>query len=183
MIRIITGTAKNKKLKVPDVDGYRAVQEIAKGALFSIFNDKVLDANCLDLYAGSGNLGIEALSRGAKHCDFVDKNAVATKIIQENINNCGLNEKAEVFLRDAVKYVANTDEKYDLIFVDPFYSETHHVFLMKNLEEILVFDGIIAFFHGKELDINKVTKETDLVATDIRRFGKSYFTLLEHSNK
>lgn len=179
MIRVITGLAKNKKLKIPDVEGYRAVQEIAKGALFSIIGNNIEHANCLDLFAGSGNVGIEALSRGAGHCDFVDENPKAVRIIQENIDKCGFTQIATVILRDAVKYVANTDKKYDFIFADPFYADTHHVFLMKNLEEILNKNGLIAFFHGVDLNMDKLIKDTQLKAVDTRKFGKSFFTLLQ----
>jgi len=81
-IRIITGTAKNRKLKAPNIEDFRAVQEIAKSSLFSILGEKIKNAVCLDLFSGSGNLGIEALSRGAKRCDFVDENPKCASVIR-----------------------------------------------------------------------------------------------------
>lgn len=178
MLRITTGTSKNKKLKIPKVEGYRGVQEIAKQAVFSILQEDIKDTVCLDLFAGSGNLGIEALSRGAKHCDFVDEHPKAIKTIEENIKNCNMAEQSEVTRSDAVKYVANTINKYDIIFLDPFYEDTSHVFLMKNVEEILNKEGKVVFFHGEKLDINRIIKDTKLKVIDTRRFGKSYFTIL-----
>lgn len=177
-IRITTGTAKNRKLKAPDIPGFRAVQEVAKMSLFSMLGEKVIGARCLDLYSGSGNLGIEALSRGVEWCDFIDENIKSVKTININLKNCGLTEKAEVIQTDAAKYAANTMNKYDIIFVDPFYAETSHIFLTKNLEDILEQNGIIAFFHGDNLDINDLIKDTGLKIADERKFGRSFFTIL-----
>lgn len=179
MIRITTGTAKNKKLKVPNIDGIRSVQEVSKMAIFSILGEKVSGTNCLDLYAGSGNLGIEALSRGAKWCDFVDEHPKAIKVIEENLKNCDFTEKSEVIRKDAIKYSANTEKKYDLIFVDPFYENTSHIFLFENLEEILNESGFIIFLHGLELDLEKNISKTQLKLVTQRKFGRSMFSILE----
>jgi 16S rRNA (guanine(966)-N(2))-methyltransferase RsmD len=182
MIRIITGSAKNKRLKTPKIPDFHSVQEVAKGAVFSIIGDeKVQGAQCLDLYAGSGNLGLEALSRGAAWCDFVDEHKEAKKVITENINDCRFGHKAEFHFKDAVKYVSNTEKVYDIIFVDPFYKDTAHVFLMENLEEILNPQGMIVFFHGENLDIKKTIAKTKLHVTDERKFGQSIFTIINHN--
>ncbi len=178
MIRITTGTAKNKRLKAPTVEGFRAVQEVAKSSVFSIIGGDIIDAVCLDLFAGSGNMGLEALSRGAAWCDFIDEDYSSIGAIRENVENCGFVEKSEIVRSLAVKFAGNTDKKYDFIFLDPFYDDTSHVFLMKNLEEILNKNGKIIFFHGDKLDIEKVKKETNLVVETQRKFGKSFFTVL-----
>ncbi len=178
MIRITSGTAKNKKLIVPDVPGIRAVQEVVKLAIFSILGEKVDDAMVLDLFAGSGNLGLEALSRGAQWCDFVDDNYNARQAITKNIKSCGFEDKSEVFFSDAVKYVANTDKKYTIIFADPFYDDLSHKFLMKNLEEILNPGGTIIFLHGDKLKIEKLTEGTNLKIIDERKYGKSILNFI-----
>jgi 16S rRNA (guanine(966)-N(2))-methyltransferase RsmD len=178
-IRVTTGSAKNKRLKAPNIPDFRAVQEVAKLSLFSILGDKVIDSVCLDLFAGSGNLGIEALSRGAKSCDFVDEDHDAIRVINENLTNCNLVENATVTKNSSVKFVANTTNKYDLIFVDPFYDDISHIFLMKNLEEILNENGTICFFHGNELDMGDLIKDTGLQIIDKRRYGKSVLSLLQ----
>lgn len=180
MLRITTGKLKNKQLNTPNIEGYRGVQEVAKQAIFSILIDKMEDSNCLDLFAGSGNIGIEAISRGASSCDFVDEHPLSVRAITENIQKCGIEEQTEVTRSNAVKFAANTEKKYDIIFLDPFYEDTNHVFLMKNLEDILNPEGTIVFFHGEQLDINKVIKDTNLKVWDERRFGKSYFTILNN---
>jgi len=182
MLRVSSGIAKNRQLKAPNIEGFRAVQEIAKQSLFSILGDKIVGAVCLDLFAGSGNLGIEALSRGASWCDFVDSNKECVETIGLNLHNCGFLEMSEVSGKDAVKFVSKTPKTYDIIFVDPFYDTTSHIFLTKNLERILCKNGVIAFFHGENLDIDNLIKGTGLKADDERKFGESVFTLLNEKN-
>lgn len=177
-IRITTGIAKNKKLKAPDIEGFRAVQEVAKSSVFSILGDKVPESMCLDLFSGSGNMGLEALSRGAEWCDFVDSNYFSCEAIRENIVNCGFLEKAEVIRKEAAKYVVNTEKTYDIIFLDPFYDDTNHKFLVSNLENILNKDGLIVFFHGENLDLKSLIEGTGLNIMEERKFGKSFFTIL-----
>ncbi|OGC78121.1 16S rRNA (guanine(966)-N(2))-methyltransferase RsmD [candidate division WWE3 bacterium RIFOXYD1_FULL_39_9] len=179
MLRVTTGTAKNKKLEIPEIEGFRAVQEKAKQAVFSILEDRIEGAACLDLFAGSGNLGIEALSRGAESCDFVDENPTSVEIIVKNLTNTGLLEHAEVFRRSVVKYVVNTDRTYDVVFADPFYHDTALVHLFKNLGNILNKNGVIAFFHGDQLDISKMIAGTELKIRVSRKFGLSKVTILE----
>jgi len=177
-IRITTGTAKNRRLTAPNIEGFRAVQEVAKSSLFSILGDKVQGATCLDLYAGSGNLGIEALSRGAEWCDFVDENYESIGAIKENLGKCGFAEKAQVSRKDAVKFVVSSSRNYDIIFIDPFYQKTTHKHLILNLEKILNKTGVIVFFHGDNLNLQDLILDTALKIVDERKFGKSFFTLL-----
>lgn len=179
MLRVITGIAKNTPLKTPYVEGYRGVQEIAKGAIFSIIGEEIKDSICLDLYAGSGNLGIEALSRGAKWCDFVDLNKSSVKCILDNLKKCKF-ENYEVFNKDSVKYVANTDKIYNYVFLDPFYDDTNHIFLMQNIEEILNPEkNMVIFLHGDKLDVEKVISKTNLKIIDERKYGKSFASFLK----
>lgn len=178
-IRIITGLAKNKKLKAPDIEGFRAVQEISKASLFSMLGEKITDAVCLDLFAGSGNLGLEALSRGALWCDFVDENSESIKAIEENIVECGFLEKSSIIRKDAGKYVTNANRNYDVILVDPWYKDTSHRHLVSNVENILKENGIIAFFHGDELKLETLIQGTSLIISEERKFGKSIVTLLK----
>ena len=178
-IRITTGMAKNKKLKIPEIENFRAVQEIAKSSVFSIIGEKVVNSTCLDLFAGSGNMGLEALSRGARWCDFVDENSISVETIKENIINCSFSEKSEVFRKKATKYITKTDKKYDLIFVDPFYKDTSQKYLLSNLKNVLNKDGMIVFFHGENLNIKDLVRGTNLKILEERSFGKSFFTLMQ----
>lgn len=177
-LRITTGTAKNKRLEAPQIEGFRAVQEVAKMALFSILDTKVEGANCLDLYAGSGNLGLEALSRGASWCDFVDASYESVLVIKRNVENCGFFDKSAVYVKEAPKFVSQSQTQYDIIFADPFYQDTSHVFLLKNMETVLKPNGIIAFYHGTNLDIQGLVGKTSLNIVNQRHFGNSTLTLL-----
>ena len=179
MIRVTSGIVKNKKLEIPEILSIRVVQDIVKLALFSIIGDKINDADCLDLFAGSGNLGIEALSRGAKWCDFVDENYLAKETIEKNLFTCGFTDRAEVFLKDALKYVTKTQKNYDIVFLDPFYENISHRFLMKNIGVILKANGVIAFTHGQNLDMSKLIEGTNLVIETQRKFGASVLTILK----
>jgi 16S rRNA (guanine(966)-N(2))-methyltransferase RsmD len=177
-IRISTGAAKNKRIKAPAIEGFRAVQEVAKSSVFSIIGEKIKDAVCLDLFAGSGNMGLEALSRGARWCDFVDENHLCVEAIRENIVNCGFFEITEVFRKEASKYVNNTDKKYDLVFLDPFYQDTAQKHLVSNLGNIFNEGGVAVFFHGDNLDLPTLTSGTNLTIIEERKFGKSFFTMI-----
>lgn len=177
-IRITTGIAKNKKIKAPNIEGFRAVQEVAKSSVFSILGNKVLGAFCLDLFSGSGNMGLEALSRGAEWCDFVDSNYFSCEAVRENIVNCGFIERSEAIRKEAAKYVVNTEKTYDIIFLDPFYDDINHKFLVSNLENILNEKGVVIFFHGENLDLKALIEGTGLNIMEERKFGKSFFTIL-----
>lgn len=185
MLRISSGSAKNRRLKVPDIENMRAVQEKARHSIFSSIGTELENSSCLDLFAGSGVMGIEALSRGAKSCDFVDENPMAVRTIIENLKNCGYdNEESsanttfDVYRSQSVKFIANNDKKYDFIFVDPFYEDHSHKFLIKNLGEVLNNNGLIFFLHGKDLDIKNMLGGSNLELKSERHFGKSFISVL-----
>jgi 16S rRNA (guanine(966)-N(2))-methyltransferase RsmD len=181
MTRITTGTAKNKVLKSPDIPGFQAVQEISKLAVFSMLGEKIQGSICLDLFSGSGNMGIEALSRGAAWCDFVDSNRVSVDTIKYNLSNCQFLDNAEVHHQESAKFAANTEKTYDIVFLDPFYADIKHKYLMEVLSEILNPKGIVIFFHGNNLDITDILKKTTFTKTDTRRYGKCLVDFLELS--
>ncbi len=178
MLRVTTGTAKNKKIKAPKIPGFQAVQEVAKSAVFSMLREKVVEADCLDLFAGSGNMGIEALSRGAAWCDFVDKDGRATKTIEKNLKSCSLLSKAEIHQKEAVKFVADCPREYDIIFIDPFYKDVKHRFLMELVQQVIKTEGVVIFFHGENLNMENLIEKTNLKIIDRRNYGKSWVDFL-----
>lgn len=157
---------------------FRAVQDVVKQAIFAILGEKVVDAQCLDLFAGSGSLGIEALSRGASWCDFVDDNYDATEILEKNVVNCGFMEQSEIYRREAGKYASNTEKTYDLVFMDPFYKDTAHIHLMKMLGEILNPSGFVTILYGDQLNLDTIIRDTDFEVVTTRKFGASRFSIL-----
>lgn len=103
-----------------------------KESLFASIQNKIINSTCLDLFAGSGALGIEAISMGAKTCDFVDSSKEAIKTITKNTSK--IEEKYEIINCDYKKYLKNTNKKYDIIFLDPPYK---HNLLNKSIKYII----------------------------------------------
>jgi len=124
-MRVISGSARGRKLK--DVNKYTGFKYIRptgdkiKESIFNIIQFDIEGRRVLDLFAGSGQLGIEALSRGAKKAVFVDSNPNAVKLINENIKLCGFYEISTVYTRNVLKYLDNDTDTFDLIFIDPPY--------------------------------------------------------------
>lgn len=122
-MRVITGTARGRKLRTLEGDDIvRPTTDRVKEAMFSIVQFELQGAKVLDLFAGSGQLGIEALSRGADNAVFVDKNIEAFETVKENLKLTGLYQKSTVLNADSVSYIKNSKLKFDLVIIDPPYN-------------------------------------------------------------
>ena len=124
MIRIISGIYKGRRLKLVPSPSVRPMQDKVKGALFNILGDRVRGSVCLDGFAGTGSIGLEALSRGAATCVFVDEFYPSIKVIKQNIAKCEAEEKSVVLHREfnrAVIDLAKQGVRFDIIFLDPPY--------------------------------------------------------------
>lgn len=120
-MRIVAGSARGTRLaRVPP--GTRPVSDRAREGLFSSLGERVVGAACLDLFAGTGALGIEALSRGAERCDFVETSPSAAAAIRENLTRTRLEDRARVIRRDARRFLAGAEDGYALVFLDPPYA-------------------------------------------------------------
>src|SRR5438132_884316 len=126
-MRVVTGEAKGRKLKAPKTAGTRPIIDRVKTALFDILSWRIEDARFLDLFAGTGGVGIEALSRGAASATFIEMSMPIVKLIRENLSITALSEHAEVLHMDSFKFLHNNAEKhagapvrtYDMIYVAP----------------------------------------------------------------
>ena len=154
-MRVITGKARGVQLKTPDGMNTRPTTDRVKEALFSIIHFDIPGVSVLDLFAGSGQLGIEALSRGASDAVFVDMRDDACNLIKENLRRTKLQSQAKVVKTEYSQYLRNCHQKFGIIFLDPPYSED---FLEKSLNfiteiDILQSGGIIVTERpaGKEL--------------------------------
>lgn len=136
-MRVITGSARGVVLKTPDGDLTRPTTDRVKEALFSIIQFDIPCADVLDLFGGTGQLGIEALSRGANRAVFVDHRDDACRLIRENLKRTKLSEKASVVKSDYLDFLNRCKEKFDIIFLDPPYAE---VFLENALKRITEID-------------------------------------------
>lgn len=122
-MRIISGESGGIKLTYPEDENIRPTSSRAKEGIFSSIQFEIEGKTVLDLYAGSGALGIEALSRGAKNAVFIDKNDRAVKVIEENLKRANYYEKALVIKEDALSYLKKLYKTFDLVFIDPPYSK------------------------------------------------------------
>ncbi|MCL2634824.1 MAG: 16S rRNA (guanine(966)-N(2))-methyltransferase RsmD [Oscillospiraceae bacterium] len=152
-MRIITGSAKGKRLKTVEGVTSRPTGDKIKEAIFSVIQFDVENAVVLDLFAGSGQLGIEALSRGARSAYFNDAAQSAVVVIHENLQNTGLSDKAHVSRQYAEKFLRNTDNRFDIAFVDPPYNIGLVNKVLPKLIEKMHPDGIIICEHEKELTL------------------------------
>lgn len=123
-MRIIAGAMKGRRLKAVPGRTTRPTADKVKGAIFNVLQDKLVDAVVLDLFAGTGNLGLEALSRGAVQAVLVEKDASAQRIIEENLRNAQAEGRARLFRMDAFAYLSRDQEtSFDIIFLDPPYRQ------------------------------------------------------------
>lgn len=178
-MRVSSGVAKGKNLKVPKVSGMQPSQEIVRGAIFAILFDKIKGALCLDLYAGSGSIGIEALSRGAQWCDFVDINRESTNTIEENLKATKLEGYAQVFTQDSLKYIGNCTKKYDIVFLDPYYDDIAYKHIFKTLPLVLKDESVVIYLHGKNIETEHQLEGSEFKVVDERKYGATVVSLLK----
>lgn len=123
-MRVITGSAKGRLLKAPRNHKIRPTADKVKNAFFNVIGHKVRGGSFLDLFAGTGNIGIEALSRGAARCVFVDKGMDSLRLIKENLYRAGFQKEVSVLNHDftrALKMLKKNGESFDIIYIDPPY--------------------------------------------------------------
>jgi len=176
-MRVITGKARGVALKTPEGLETRPTTDRVKEALFSIIQFEIPGMAVLDLFGGTGQLGIEALSRGAKSAGFVDAGDAACRLIKENLRRTKLEKQAKVVRADYLQFLKTTREKFNIILLDPPYAE---VFLENALIciteiDILQTGGIIVCERpvGKELpwDFSGFTRSKDY------KYGKTLITI------
>ncbi len=179
-MRVITGTARGRNLKELEGMETRPTTGKVKEALFSAIQFDIEGRKVLDLFAGTGQLGIETLSRGATECHFVDRRADAVKLIRENLELCNLGDRARVKLGDSMAYL-KSGEKFDLIFLDPPYASD---LLEQALTQIAEFD--ICREHGIIVAESAVDKELPIMPEPYKmyreyRYGKIKLTIFHRS--
>ncbi len=152
-MRIITGDFKGRRLEMPVGNDIRPTTEKVKEALFSMIAGNLCDAVCADLFSGTGNLGLEALSRGAEKCYFSDNSRISLELTKRNIAMCRAEERSSVIAGDyerALSQIAAKGEKIDVFFLDPPYKKGLYercFELIKDLD-LLAEEGIIVAEHG-----------------------------------
>ncbi len=176
-MRVITGKARGVTLKTPEGMQTRPTTDRVKEALFSIIQFEIPGARVLDLFGGTGQLGIEALSRGAKAATFVDASDAACRLIRENLRRTRFEQEGRVVKSDYLSYLTRCKETYQIIFLDPPYAEVFLENALKCITEIDILQsgGIIVAERplGKELpwDFQGFTRSKDY------KYGNTLLTL------
>ena len=151
-MRVIAGDYKGRRLTSPSDYSVRPTTDKVKEALFSILSEKIYGSKVLDLFSGTGSLGIEALSRGAEKCVFGDNSRDSIKLIKSNIAHCRAEKGAVIIPGDYKKILMSTTEKMDIILLDPPYGKgfLEECFKIIDEEDILAEDGVIIAEHRRE---------------------------------
>ena len=177
MLRIITGTAKGKKLKTLEGEATRPTSERIKEAIFSAIQFDIEDRRVLDLFAGCGQMGLEALSRGASSVMFTDSAREAMEIVKENARTTGFFDRCRYLVSDYRNYIrkASGKDKFDLVFIDPPYAMECSLDALKRLMDAgLLANGAIAVLESgeEEIDLSELTCFEVIKST---HYGKKSF--------
>lgn len=180
-MRVITGTAKGKRLKEVPGDTTRPITDRTKEALFSILGRWIIDSHILDLFGGTGAVGIEALSRGAAHVTFVERAPAAQRVIRENLQSTKLIERAKLIKGDAFKILAGEPpHPYDIIYIAPPQYKEMWIQALKMVDDrpdLLTDDGIaIVQIHPKEF---RDIELQNLTLYDKRKYGSTLLCFYE----
>ncbi len=173
-MRVITGLAKGRKLAAPEGLDVRPTKDSVKEAIFSAIQFEIEDSVVLDLFAGSGQLGIEAVSRGAKKAVFVDSSSTSIKFVRENVAHVKLEDKCEIRNMPNASYLRSSREKFDIALLDPPYDRNLIQKSLPLLTPLMNDTGVIICEHEpkcrlpQEVDGFKITKTGN--------YGKSSLT-------
>ncbi len=178
-MRIISGNAKGTILKTLKGTNTRPTLDRVKEALFNIIQFDIPNTKILDLFAGTGSLGIEALSRGAKETTFCDNSSEAIKIIEENLIKTKFEKKSKIIKKDYLNTLESLQDKFNIIFLDPPYKTDYVIKSLTKISEqdLLTKDGKIIIETNdeqKENDINKILKDKNKINLEIydkRKYG------------
>lgn len=141
-MRVITGTARGRVLRTLEGEDVRPTTDRVKEAVFSIIQFEIEGRRVLDLFAGSGQLGIEALSRGAASATFVDMSKDSLSAVKYNLEHTKLGDNAKVVQTDALSFLKLTKDKFDIVFLDPPYASSLVVDSMKLLSDVVAAGGL-----------------------------------------
>jgi 16S rRNA (guanine966-N2)-methyltransferase len=183
-MRVISGTAKGRHLQAVPGDSTRPITDLVKEALFNILGADVIDAEFLDVFGGTGGVGIEALSRGAAHAVFIEKNHKAQTTIKANLELTRLAERGEIVRGDAFRYLQGTPQPFHYIYVAPPQYERLWVNALTLLDEQpgwLAEDGeIIVQIHPKEYEVVPLENFEEI---EQRKYSSTLLVFYEHKQE
>jgi len=185
-VRIVGGTAKGRRLKSPKTAGTRPVIDRVKTALFDILGARVSGARFLDLFAGTGSVGLEALSRGAARATFVEMSHQVVAVLRDNVRATGLGDRADIMQGDAFRFLdqaAAQGRQYDMVYIAP---PQYHQMAARALAQVdrlpIMSDGalaIVQIFPKERVDLEQVSLRAFRLV-DERRYGSTLLLFYEH---
>jgi 16S rRNA (guanine966-N2)-methyltransferase len=172
-LNIISGKFGGRNLLAPDSSRTHPMSSRVRGSLFNIINDEIINSEVLDIFAGTGSLGLESLSRGAKHATFIENDRLASKILVENITTLGVGGLSSVFQINAQTWVdQNQDKSYDIIFADPPYNNLQ-LSTVYSLIRLLKPNGLMVLSYPGRGELPTVQ---GVVVVDNRSYGTAALT-------
>lgn len=174
-MRIVAGKYRGRTLLEFDGDRIRPTLDKVRESLFNIIQNKIAGSNFLDLYCGTGAVGIEALSRNAESVVFNDSSKDSIALLKKNLAKIKADDDFEIFNKDAVQFLKTTDKKFDIIFIDPPYKSPNKFDALAFCAPVLSENGIIIFEDENEWE-NEVE---GLVAFDKRKYGRAHLTFFK----
>ena len=180
-MRVITGLARGRRLETLPGEVTRPTSEKVKESVFSAIQFDIEGRRVLDLFAGSGQLGIEALSRGASGCVFVDKNTEAVKVIRQNLQHTGLAASAQVLGTDALSYLTRPGDRFDLVFLDPPYAAELLLPALNKVAPLVNDGGIIVCETEEGIELPEGVDRFKVART--YRFGRICVWLYRYSSE
>lgn len=180
-MRIISGSLKGRKLATSKGRTLRPTSDRVKESMFNILGKEVEGKIVLDLFSGTGNLGIEGLSRGARRVIFVENSREAFKLIERNVLTCGVQDRSEILLRDvdvAIDMLKGRKETFDLIFMDPPYGKGLAQRTIKKLSTDKIYhdDSILVVEHNRREPLSDISEKWNLIRQ--RRMGDTVISLI-----
>ena len=180
ILRVISGTAKGHGLKTVKGDTTRPTSDKVKGALYNIIAPYIGDSSVLDMFAGTGSLGIEALSRGAASAVFFDRSQQCCGIIKENLQHTKLTDKASVYTIDftaGIEKMYKEGRKFDIIIMDPPYNKNfiQEALKLLTINDIMMDDGVIIAEHSIKDELPESCGR--IKAIDTRKYGDTMITI------
>lgn len=181
MMKVISGFLKGRKINGYNIEGTRPTQDRVKESLMASIQLNIKDAVVLDLFAGSGQLGIETISNGSKCCYFVDNNPEVIKILKNNIRDLEIMKFSKIFLSDWKRMLnefGNTKQKFDLIFVDPPYDYDVYDKVIRKVNELdlLNDNGLLILEYG---DNKKLFDVGSLTIVKEKKYGYKHIMILK----
>jgi len=171
-LRVIAGEFKSRRLRTPTWEGLRPTSDKLRETLFNVIAARVPGARVLDLYAGTGAVGIEALSRGASHVTFVDSDARALKLVRENLGHCGVSDRYAIIrlrLPEGTPQLSPAGP-FDLVFLDPPYGEPDLTRSIAAAAHLMAPDGLMVVEHARRRSappaVDGMHRTRDLIAGD-----------------